>query len=249
MKRVLGILAGACLALSIGCAQSYDIRVEKTIENLRYQRDLDKNTEDPPAKSNLETAKIYLRAPKGLKGPAKTFGYVVEPGKFDIADSFIDQQKQASLHILARSNAPKPAAAKKAPSPTEGAEQAAATAARGDFTSDVLDFIKSTYGTDFNAADLKPVEPNSHGRKGVAYKGATLDLGDKQVKVYFYGDKNGPAQVALIFEGTKDSLRSISSQVDYSLNSLVVGPRATGFYSGQDELGGEEGQAASPGVF
>jgi hypothetical protein len=248
MKRVLGILAGACLALSIGCAQSYDLRVEETIKNMRYRRDLDKNTEAPPAKSNLENAKIYLRAPKGLKGPAQTPGFVVEPGKFDIADTFIDQGKQASLHILARTNAPKPAT-KKGPTTPEGAEQAAATAARGDFIPDVLDFIKSTYGTDLNAADLKPIEPNSHGRKGVSYKGATLDPENKQVKVYFHGDKSSPAQVALIFEGTKDSLRSLSSQIDYSLNSLVVGPRATNFYNGQDELAGEEGPAAPPGVF
>ena len=73
MKRVLGILAGACLALLIGCAQSYDLRVEETIKNMKYRQSLDKNTEAPPAKSNLEKEKIYLRAPKGLKGPAQTF--------------------------------------------------------------------------------------------------------------------------------------------------------------------------------
>ena len=93
-----------------------------------------------------------------------------------------------------------------------------------------------------------PVEPNSHGRKSVSYKCATLDLGDKQVKVYFHGDKNSPAQVALIFEGTKDALRNLSSQIDYSLNSLVTGPKATNFYNGQDELS-DEGAAVPTGVF
>jgi len=250
MKRLLGILAGACLALSIGCAQSYDLRVEETIKNLRYRRDLDKNTEAPPAKSNLENAKIYIRAPKGLKGPAQTFAFVVEPGKFDIADTFIDADKQSSLHILARSNAPKPTGTKKAPgpNPAEGAEPAPVPAVRGDFTSDVLEFIKSAYSTDFEASQLKVIEPNSHGRKSVTYKGATLDLGNKQVKVYFHGDKNSPAQVALIFEGTKDSLRNLSSQIDYSLNSLVAGPKATNFYNGQDEIG-EEGPPVPTGVF
>lgn len=248
MKRVLGLLAGAFLSLAMGCAQSYDIRVERTIQNMLYRRDLDKNTEEPPAKSNLETLKIYLRAPKGLKGPAKEFAYAVEPGKFDATDTFIASgDKPASLHILARSNAAK-APTKKAPGP-QGPEQQAATAARGDFVSDVLDFIKITYSTDITAAQLKPVDPNAHGRKGVSYKGATVDLGDKQVLVRFHGDKNSPAQVALIFEGSKEALRALSSQIDYSLNSLVLGPRAAALYSGQDEVTGEETAPAAPAAF
>jgi hypothetical protein len=249
MKRVLGILAGACLALLIGCAQSYDLRVEETIKNMKYRQSLDKNTEVPPTKSNLEKEKIYIRAPKGLKGPALQFAYAVEPGKFDITDTFIDPVKQASLHLLARSNAPKPAAAsKKNAGPADGAEQPAAPpAARGEFNADVLDFIKSTYSTDINASLLKTVEPNSHGRKSVSYKSATLDLGDKQLKIYFHGDKNS-TQVALIFEGTKEALRNLSSQIDYSLNSLVTGPKATNFYNGQDELS-EDGAAVPTGVF
>ena len=248
MKRVLGILAGAGLAMLIGCAQSYDLRIEETLKTMRYRRDLDKNTEAPPAKSNLETAKIYLRSPKGLKGPAKAFPFVVEPGKFDVTDSFIDTDKQNSLHLLARTNAPKPGVTKKAAAPpAEGGEAAPPPAARGEFTSDVIDFIKSAYNTDFEASVFKPIEPNSHGRKGVPYKGATIDLGNKVIKVYFHGDKNGPAQVALIFEGTKESLRALSSQIDYSLNSLVLGPKATGFYNGQDELAADEGIAAPPG--
>jgi hypothetical protein len=247
MKRVLGILAGMSLALAIGCAQSYDLRVEETIKNMRYRRDLDKNTEAPPTKSNLENAKIYLRAPKGFKGPADTFAPVpdIDKGKFDIADSFFDQGKRASLHILARTNAPK-APTKKGPNPPGAAEQPA-TAVRGDFTADVLDLIKGAYNTDIESAQLKPTEPNAHGRKSITYKSATLDLNDKQLKIYFHGDKNGPAQVALIFEGPKEALHDLVTQIDYSLNSLVLGPRASSFYSGQDELAGEEGPAAPPG--
>jgi hypothetical protein len=217
---------------------------------MRYRRDLDRNTEAPPAKSNLETAKIYLRSPKGLKGPAQAFPFVVEPGKFDITDSFIDTEKQASLHLLARTNAPKPPTKKAPGQPAEGGDQAPASAARGDFTSDVLDFIKSAYNTDLDASQIKPISPDSHGRKGVPYKGATFDLGNNKIlKVYFHGEKSGPAQVALIFEGTKESLRGLSSQIDYSLNSLVLGPKATSIYGGQDELAAEEGAAPPGGVF
>lgn len=246
MKRVLGILVGVGLAMLVGCKEAYDLRIEETLKTMRYRRDLDKNTEAPPAKSNLETAKIYLRSPKGLKGPAKAFPFVVEPGKFDIMDSFIDTDKQNSLHLLARTNAPKPAATKKAAPPADGGEAAPPPVARGDFTADVIDFIKSAYNTDFEASMLKPIEPNSHGRKGVPYKGATVDLGNKVIKVYFHGEKTGPAQVALIFEGTKESIRNLSSQIDYSLNSLVLGPRAASVYGGQDELA-DEGLAVPPG--
>ena len=211
MKSVLKVLAGASLAvsMSIGCAQSYDLRIDETLKNMKYKRDLEKNTEDPPSASNLASEEIYIRAAKGLEGPAKTFAFVVEPGRFDIADTFIDQEKGASLHILARSNKPKAkgAATKKAPGPpvvpaapgTE--EEPPPAAARGDFTTDVLDFLRAAYSTEIEP--LKPVDVNSHGRKGVNYKGTTLDLGDKQVKVYFHGEKTDPAQIALIFEGSK----------------------------------------------
>ena len=124
-------------------------------------------------------------------------------------------------------------------------EEPPPAAARGDFTTDVLDFLRAAYSTEIEP--LKPVNVNSHGRKGVNYKGTTLDLGDKQVKVYFHGEKTDPAQIALIFEGSKAALKSISSQIDYSLNSLVLGPKATSYYNGQDEFSaGEEGPSAPP---
>ena len=88
MKRILGLLASVSLLLVFGCAHDYDVRLEKTIENLRYQKRLDSNLEKPPeAKSNLVVSNIYIRSPLGLKGPSKDFGMgVIEAGKFDITD-------------------------------------------------------------------------------------------------------------------------------------------------------------------
>ena len=252
MKRLLGLLAGASLALAIGCAQPYDVRISDTIEWLKYKRDLGKNTEQPPAgSSSLGTAKVYIRAPKGL-AMAKTFGFVLEPGKFDSSESFLASEKQTSLHILARSNAPK-ATTKKAPGPPgappkQPGEEPPPQAVRAEFTADVLDFIKAAYSTDLEASQLKDYKAPSHGRSSVPYKRAVLDLGDKQVQVYFHGDKNSPAQVALVFEGTKDALSKISTQIDYSLTSLRIGPAATNLYNGGDEMSGEEAQAPA-GVF
>src|SRR5262245_41122730 len=181
MKRSLAILAGLGLVLVIGCAQDYDIRMGKTIDNKKYQRRLNANLEGPPAKTNLQTANIFVRPPKGLQGPHKTFGLaVVEPGKFDIEDTFADPQKQASLHILARVNLPK-TPGKKSASPTESTQ-------RGDFTDDVLELLKNAYGAEFEKSRLK-TEEKSHGGRTNSFKSLTLDLTAKEIKVFVFGDK------------------------------------------------------------
>jgi hypothetical protein len=245
MKRVLGILVGASLALAIGCAQSYDFRMDDFIKNEKYKRDLEKHTELPVTKTGLQKANICIRNPKGIKQKTDTFGFVVEDRKFDVTETFIDPASQASLHILARINTPKAATPKKGPNPSEPTEPP--PPARGDFITDVIDVIKSAYNTDLAASQLKPSDNPAQGtHKSVPYKSTTFEAGDKDVKVYFYGDKNGPGQVALIFEGPKGTLTKMSSQINYSLNSLVVGPKAPNAYSGQDELAGDEGPGVVP---
>src|SRR6266571_6790220 len=118
MRRLLAILATTALLLTGGCVgRSYDIRLNKTIENMRYRDRLDKNLMPAPTKSKLETNHIYIRPPKSLQGPAKEFQLtVLEPGKFDITDSFFEAGK-ANLHVLARLNLPKAPTVKKAPPP------------------------------------------------------------------------------------------------------------------------------------
>src|SRR5262249_46943622 len=154
----------------------YDYRLTNTVDNRKYQKRLNDNLEAPPSKTNLQTSDIYLRPPKGLKGPTQSFGLpVVEPGKFDIEDSFIDQQKSGSLHLLARVDRPKPAT-KKAAGP-------AGTSTRGDFAADVLDLVKSVYGADFELSSLK-TETKSHGRKANTFKSKTLPVAAKEVRVY-----------------------------------------------------------------
>lgn len=234
MKRALAILVGASLAFSVGCFQAYDIRVTDSVERLRYLRDLNSNTEDPPDKSSKLNPSVFLRPPKGLKR-AQTFTMApIEPGKFDAAESFIDTSTQATLHVLARSHAPA--------TPTK---KASATAARGDFTADVVDLIKGAYSTELDAAQLKPFQPDAHGRKPVSYRSTKFDANGKKVEVYFFGTKEGPAQVALVFEGPPDSLKT--SQINYSLMSLAVGNLAATRYNG--DVASEEGSSAAPAVF
>jgi hypothetical protein len=245
MKRSLAILAGLGLVLVIGCAQDYDIRMGKTIDNKKYQRRLNTNLEGPPAKTNLQTANIFVRPPKGLQGPHKTFGLaVVEAGKFDIEDTFADPQKQASLHILARVTLPK-APSKKTPSAAESTQ-------RGDFTDDVLDLLKNAYGADFEKSRLK-TDDKSHGGRTNSFKTLTLDLTAKEIKVFLFGDKTSPEKVALIFDYPKEEAGTLSSKINLCLESFAVGGAAARAFSGggDEELGGDLGGGAPTptGVF
>ena len=121
MKRAFGILAGLCLVLVIGCS-AYDSRLQQTLEELRYRKRLNDNLIEAPTKGKLQELAIYVRPPRNLKGPTQTFTMtVVEPGKFDLENSFIDQDKQESMHLLARVVRPKAPNAKKGaaqPEPT-----------------------------------------------------------------------------------------------------------------------------------
>jgi hypothetical protein len=239
MMRVLGILAGVGIALVVvGCADPYDVRVRTTVENRKYQMTLDKMLEQAPEGSDLKAKQIYIRAPLGFKGPAEFLPTPIEPNRFDAAKSFLDEKKQASLHLLARDNRPKPAAKKGAEPPP----------ARGDFTSDVLDVVKSAYGVDIDAQQLKS-ESKQHGARKNDYKTKTMEANAKEVQVWIYGDKTSPAQVALIFEYPKDSKGNFSSAIGYCLQTLGVGKMAESLYAGRDEVSGEEAAPPPGGVF
>jgi hypothetical protein len=245
MKRILGLLASVSLFLVVGCARDYDIRLDKTLANLRYQKRLDSNLEKPPeAKSNLVGANVYVRPPLGLKGPTKEIGLQgVDAEKFDITTSFISDS--ATLHLLVRVDKPKAAPKKK------GAETTPPPPTRGDFTADVLDTIKNAYGADIASSKLKSESKGHEGRTN-NFKTLSLDLTAKEIKAYIMGEKNSPAQVALIFEYPKDQLTKLSSKIDLCLESFRVGESARRLYAGQEEEGGEGGGGGAtppPGVF
>ncbi len=241
MKRVFAILAGLCLILLIGCS-AYDSRLEQTLEELRYRKRLNDNLTDAPTKGKLQELAIFVRPPKALKGPTQTFGMtVVEPGKFDLEQSFIDQQKQESMHLLARVVRPKAPAKKGAapqPEPTP----------RGKFVDDVLELVKSVYGVDVETAQLKS-ESHTHGNHTNTYKGKIVDLTAKKVQIYFYGDEKAPYQVALIFEYPEASHASINPKIPLCLEAFAVGEAARHAFQGAgefDEEGGEGGGAPPP---
>jgi hypothetical protein len=241
MKRAFAILAGLCLMLVIGCS-AYDSRLQQTLEELRYRKRLNDNLTDAPTKGKLQELAIFVRPPRALKGPTQTFGMtVVEPGKFDLEQSFIDQDKQESMHLLARVVRPK------APTKKKGAVEQEPTP-RGKFVDDVLELVKTVYGVDVETAQLK-AESHPHGNHKNTYKGKIVDLSAKKVQIYFYGDEKAPYQVALIFEYPEASHKLINPKIPLCLESFAVGDAARRAFQGAGEFeeeGGEGGGQPPP---
>jgi hypothetical protein len=234
MRRACMILASACLLLAVGC-RDYDVRLEKTLQEMKYQQRLEKNLEKAPSKGLLQTEAIYVRPPKGLTGPTQTFSLaVVEPGKFDLENSFLDEAKHASLHVLARHKKPK-APPKKGTKPVEAVP-------RGDFMAEVINLIKTAYAVDdLTPAKFKAVTKKHEAREN-NYKEVKLDLATKEVLIDIYGDKNGPYNVALIFEYPKSEVNNLSPKIGLSLEAFAVGEAAQrAFSGGSDAEGGDEG--------
>src|SRR5438309_4791070 len=107
MRRVLPMAVAAAVLVTAGCgSRSYEVRLDKTLEARRYNKRLNDNLA-AAVKGKLEQNQIYLRPPLGLAEPTKDFTLIpLEPGKFDIAESFIEKDKQ-NLYVLARIKRPK----------------------------------------------------------------------------------------------------------------------------------------------
>ena len=245
MKRVLAVLAGASFVMVIGC-NDYDLRLEKTLEEKKYEKRLNTNLEAAPAKSKLQADDIFIRPPLGLTGPRDAFSLIaVEPGRFDIENSFLDEKKGTSLHVLARVKKPKPTSPKKGPGTGAAAPE---PAARGKFLDDVVEVVKAAYSIELAPGDLKP-EQHKHLQRANEYKGKKLELANKQIEVYVFTEPSGgPHEVAMIFEYPTTEKNYMDPKIGLCLESLAVGERAKRFFegrSGMDVDGG--GEMVSPG--
>jgi hypothetical protein len=228
------MVATTALVLAAGCGgKSYEIRLNKTIEQMRYNKRLDENLM-PPAKGKLEQLLIYLRPPRSLD-EAKEFSIpLADPGMFDLTDTINTKGKPPALHVLARVKQPKGAAKKKEAQPE--------TAARGDFTTDVMNLLASYY-----SLDLESVKPKEEKKKKNTFRHATLPAEGKNVQVYFYGGKENPYEVALVFDYAKSEQSSLVPKIELSLESMAVGERARLLFSGAgaDEESGEAAGGAA----
>lgn len=229
------------LILMIGC-NDYDIRMGKTFDEMKYQKRLSESLADAATKGTLQQDAIYVRPPKGLI-LAQAFTLApVEAGKFDLENSFIDQTKQASLHVLARIKRPKGPPSKKTTTQAE-------PPARGKFIDDVLELIKTAYNVELTASTLK-VAVKSHANRDNPYKFTKLPLDGKEAQVYIYGEPNSTYEVALIFEYPTKELNYMDPKIGLCLESFAVGERANRAFSGTGDLdtGPESGGGAPPPI-
>ena len=237
MRRVMAMVATTILVLSGGCgSNSYDYRLNKTLESMRYRKRLDDNLMPPPAKgiAPFEELSIFLRPPKNLAQSKEFQMTVLEPGQYDLESSFFEEKKQ-NLHVLARVKKPKRSPSKKAPAPTP-----ADTAVRGEFNRDVVGLVGNVYGVadDLGVEKFKEVSKGING-KANKFKYHTFATSDKTVQVYLY--KLDPFEVALIFDYPSSEQASLSSRINLALESFAVGPKAKNRFAGAvgDEGTGE----------
>lgn len=223
MRRVFAVLATTSILLAGGCgSKSYEKRLGLTLEEMQYRARLDKNLMPAPSKGKFIENMIFVRPPKSLGEPTKEFLMtVVEAGKFDVTESFVEKDKQ-NLYVIARVKKPKnPAGKKAAPKPAE------VTVARGDFNSDVISLLNGVYGVELEGAKAK-----EESKRLNKFKHLSFESNGKDVQVYLYGGKTSPYEVALIFEYPKSEAKALVSKIDLTLGSFAVGEFAKRSFSG-----------------
>jgi len=239
MRRFLAMLATTVLLLTAGCGvKVYEERLNKTLEEMKYRKRLDDNLIAAPTKGKLEQLGIYLRPPKALAGPAKEFQLtVVEPGKFDVTESYYEPDKQ-SLHVLARVKVPKTPDKKAAAIPAE-------TATRGEFNADVIALLSSVYSVDIDVSKAK-----EESKRRNKFKRLVFEANGKNVELYLYGSKTSPYEVALVFEYPPTPKANPSGKIELSLGSFAVGDVARRMFNGatSEEEAAEGGGAGAGGA-
>jgi len=227
----MALVATTVLVLSGGCgSKSYEFRLDRTLDNMRYRKRLDDNLMPPPAKgiAPFEELGIFIRPPKNLVQSKEFQMTVLEPGQFDLASSFYEEKKQ-NLHVLARVKKPK-SAPKKAPTPED-------TAVRGEFNQDVVGIVGNVYGV---ADALEVGKFKEVTKKANKFRYHTFATGEnKNVQVYLY--KVDPYEVALIFDYPSSEQANLSSRINLALESFAVGPKAKSRYAGADVSAEDEG--------
>jgi len=232
MRRVFATLATASLIVIAGCGRTYDYRIEKTVDNLRYDKRLNENLMPPAESGKFKENLIFLRPPKNL-AQSQTFLMASEAGKFDVEQSFQEAGKR-SLHVMARVKLPK-SASKKA--------TAAPATPRGEFNGDVLAVLNNTYkpAEELVISKFKPVEKKraNSALPGNEFKRYTFPWNDKTVQVYLF--KKDIYDVALVFEYPTTDHSNLATKIDLCLESFAVGDRAKQKLSGtgaEEEGGG-----------
>jgi hypothetical protein len=219
MRRVWVVMALLVIVAVPGCGRkSYEERLDKTIEQLKYTRRLNKELMPPPSEKKFQDLGIYLRPPKD-QALAKTVQLPVSEGQFDLDASFNDKVDSV-LHVLARVKMPKKAAAKGAPPPPPPPQ-------RGEFVGDVLGVLSGVFGS---PEGLQTPKFSEEVKKGNRFRRLIFTANDKEVRVYTYKQEN--SEVALIFVFAPSLRGTLSSKIDLCLETFATGAKANRLYTG-----------------
>lgn len=225
MRRLV-VVGLSTLLIVAGCGKQYVARMDKTIEDLKYQERLNANLEPGPGEGDLKKLSIWIRAPKGQQQTkAFSLGNVPE-GQFDVASSY--QAGGAALHVLARKKMPKAAPKKGAPPVAE--------VARGPFLQDVLNVLTAAYGP---VEALAPEKSKPETKKGNTFKRWVFPAADKTVQLYTY--EKDPFNVALVYVFDTKNQNEMTNKIGLSLEAFAVGPKADRYFGGatSEEEAGE----------
>jgi hypothetical protein len=246
------------LVVIVGCGKTYRLRLEKTVEFMKYLQRLDQNLGAAP-QGKLKELSIYIRPPKGLE-EAKEVGLPsVAPGMYDLAASFFGAPPAAStpakegtpppdpnavlrLHVLARLKKPKAPPKKGEPPPPD-------TSARGEFIADV----KNLLATDLGGAEGVNAKISTAKEKNNAYKRLIYDstVNNDSIRVYFYNQKTpqGDYDVAVIWDIPAAMVKETSSPIALCLESFAVGGKALNSFARgyTDDTSPASGGGASDG--
>jgi hypothetical protein len=266
MRRIWIVLVSAGLVAAWGCGGSYNERLTKTLDDMRYRKRLDDMLMPPPTDAKFRDLAIYVRPPKNLQ-PAREFLLPLEPGKFDLAASFLESGSPGATP--APSDQPQPPAAGEPAKQTEPAKQSmhvvarvkrnipaakkkvAEPANRREFTTDLLALLNSTYAPQPEVT-LDKFKVTTKGRptssKKNEFRQYTLPPGPKTIQVYLYAPKGDPYEVALIFEYPSSEHGNLLGKIDLCLESFAVGNRAKAAFSGGVSEAPETGGAPAGGV-
>ncbi len=249
MKRLLATFLTASLVLVLGCSKTYEDRLNRTLDRMKYIQRLDQYLQPPP-QGKYRDLGIFLRPPKPLDQAPNLVGLTEIPGFYDLASSFVgvmsqggDQAKKGQggpppalrLHVLARVKRPKKPAAKKG-EPVEPPP----SVNRGDFTTDVRTQLASDYGAGDTAVsgELKTETRRSNSFKRLIF---TAPSNGDTIRVYFY--KEGDYEAALVWDIPPNAPKPpIDTGIPLCLETFSVGPKALRAFAGG--VGAEDAEAA-----
>jgi hypothetical protein len=232
MRRLLAMLVTATLLVVSGCgSKSYEARLTKTLEDMKYLDRLNRNLAAAPTKPKFEELSIFVRPPLKLQETKAFMLGAPEPGLFDLEASF-DEPPRQSLHILARVKVDKTATkTKKAVEPPQN---------RGEFGRDVLAILNSAY-TPPPELTLDKFKEEKH--RTNTFKKHVFQGNNKNVQVYLYTPKGDRYEVAFVFEFPSTEQAALITKITLCLESFATGPKAKRAFAGTsaEEEGPEVG--------